>query len=224
MFAKCKVLLLTIVISICSTDCIYSQEEVKISQKSIDNKFAFFDYRGSNAIDVAAGSALILGDYQDSKYESYFRIGYKIHITSYINVNVTYNKYNIAFDELYNEGFMSFDLNWEFLLSPYTKFSPYLYAGGGYNASNYFKTTTTKAQGGLGIEVIVTEHLGLKLFGEYNYTFSNKLDGLIVANTDDAFIRMGFGMNIYFGGNKKKEALRKKLKTVINSNPIISNN
>jgi len=165
----------------------------------------------------------LIGDYKDPEFESYFRAGLKIHITSHLNINITYNKYNIAFDELYNEGFMSFDLNWELLLSPYKRLSPYLYAGGGYNASNYFENTTNKIQGGLGIEFIVTERLGLKLFGEYNYAFSSESDGLIIAETDESFIRMGIGMNIYFGGVKKREALRQKLKTIINSNPIISN-
>ncbi len=76
----------------------------------------------------------------------------------------------------------------------------------------------------MGIEVIITEGLSLKLFGEYNYTFFDELLGLIEVETDDTFIRFGFGLNVYFGGNKKKEALRKKLKTIINSSPIFPDN
>ena len=224
MFTKFNAVLLSIAMTVVCFNTGYSQEENKKSDKSINNRFAFFNYRGSNAIDLVAGSALLDGDYQDTEYEVYFRIGYKHHLTSHLGISISYSKYNLAIEELYNEGFMSFDLNWEFLLSPYTRFSPFLYAGIGYNASNYFVSTTTKAQGGVGIEVIIAEGVGLKLFGEYNYTFSDELNGLIEVETDDTFIRFGFGLNIYFGGNKKKEALRKKLKTIINSSPIFPDN
>ncbi|WP_299119028.1 Curli production assembly/transport component CsgG [uncultured Winogradskyella sp.] len=197
-----------------------AQVREKKNEKSINRRFAFFSYRGSNAIDMAAGSAIINGDYSDPEFEVYFRIGYKHHLTSHLNFNITYNKYNIAFKELYNNGFMSFDLNLELLFSPYTRFSPFLYAGVGYNADNDFTATESKAQGGFGFEVIITDRVGLKLFGEYNYFLSDELDGLIAGDSDDVLYRMGLGLNIYFGGNKKKEALRKKMKTVINSNPI----
>lgn len=202
----------------------FSQEKAEKSQKSIKNRYSFFSHRGSNAIDIAGGSSVINGDYQDPKFESYFRIGYKHHMTSHLNINFTYNKYNLAYEEFYNEGFMSFDLNLELLLSPYRKFSPYLYAGVGHNASNYFESTSDKLQGGLGMEFIISDRLGIKLFGEYNYSFSDELDGLIQGESDDVFYRIGFGLNIYFGGNKKKEILRKKIKTVINSNPIFPKN
>ena len=51
--------------------------------------------------------------------------------------------------------------------------------------------------------------------------FTDELDGRIEGETDDVLIRAGLGLNIYFGGKKKKEAYRRKLKTVINSNLII---
>jgi len=199
----------------------YAQDSNDRRDTSNYNKFTFLNLRGASAIDLVAGSALLEGDYENTEYEVYFRIGYKYHLTSHLGVSFSYSKYNLAIQELYNEGFMSFDLNWEFLLSPYKRVSPFLYGGVGYNAANYFETTTTKAQGGAGIEVIISDRVGLKLFGEYNYAFSDEENGLIEPETDDTFIRMGLGLNFYFGGNKRKEVLRKKLNTVINSNPIV---
>lgn len=224
MIPKFSTLLLTTAITIASFNFTFSQNTEKKSEKSINRRYAFFDYRGSNAIDLAAGSAMVEGDYPESEFEVYFRVGYKHHITSHLNINATFNKYNVSIKDISNEGYMSFDLNLEFLLSPYTKFSPYIFAGGGYNASNYFETTATKAQGGLGFEFIITEGVGLKLFGEYNHILSDDLDGRIEGETDDVLLRAGLGLNIYFGGNKKKEALRRKMKTVINSNLIIPYN
>lgn len=225
MITKFHTILFSVVMTLTSVSISYSQEVTdEKSDKSNIRRFSFYNYRGSHAIDLAAGSAIANADYPDAEFELYFRVGYKLHITSHLNINFIYNKYNVAFKEVYNEGYMSFDLNLEFLISPYTKFTPYLYAGGGYNANNYFDTTATKAQGGFGFEYIVAEGVGLKLFGEYNYMFTDELEGLIEGESDDTFMRMGLGLNIYFGGNKKKEELRKKLKTVINSNPILPYN
>lgn len=225
MITKFNALLLGVVMTLICVNSSYSQEVAdEKSEKSINRRFAFFSYRGSNAIDMAAGSAIANGDYPNPEFELYFRVGYKHHVTSHLNINFTYNKYNLEFKEVFNEGFMSFDLNLEFLFSPYTKFSPFLYAGGGYNASNFFISTETKAQCGFGFEFIIAERVGLKLFGEYNYMFTDELDGRIEGESDDTFMRVGLGLNIYFGGNKRKEALRKKLKTVINSNLILPDN
>ncbi len=53
---------------------------------------------------------------------------------------------------------------------------------------------------------------------------TDEIDGRIEDEDDDILLRAGLGLNIYFGGNKKKEALRRKMKTVINSNLIIPYN
>ena len=194
--------------------------------KKLNNieKLIFYDYRGTNAFDVGFGTAVINGDIEDPEFEIYFKAGYKRFITNHVNIGISYNKYNLAFKDVYNEGFMSFDLNLEYIMLPYNRFSPFLFAGGGYNAANYFETTATKVQGGGGIEYIVIDGLGVKLFAEYNYTFTDELDGVIAGAGDDTFFRIGFGFNIYFGGAKKKERRLDTEETVIKSNPIIPKN
>ncbi|MBU2927382.1 Curli production assembly/transport component CsgG [Winogradskyella psychrotolerans] len=203
----------------------HAQDTNDRDDKAIAKRFKFFEKRGSHAVEFAAGSASSEVDYSDAEYELYFRAGYKHHLTSHLNLNITYNKYNVAVKDVFNEGFMSFDINLEYLISPFRNVSPLIYAGGGYNSTNYLESTETKVQGGLGLEFLLIEGVGLKIFGEYNYFFTdNHLDNLVLGDTDDAIIRAGLGLNIYFGGNKKKEALRRKMKTVINSNLIIPYN
>jgi hypothetical protein len=220
MITKSKHLSIGVLLAVFSLNFICAQETNYEDNKKMFNRLAFFDYRGTNAIDVAIGTSIINGDIPDPEFAIYFKIGYKRHLTDHLNLNLTYNKYNIAFKDISNEGFMSFDLNLEYLFSPYTKFSPFIQAGYGYNASNYFETTSTKAQGALGIEYIIANGLGIKLFGEYNYMFSDELDGLIVGGTDDTFFRIGFGVNLYFGGGKKKQKRLSKIDTVIQSNLV----
>ncbi len=202
-----------------------SQEETAGKTTSKQDKYLkFYEYRGVNAIDAAVGTAVMNGDFQEPLFEIAMRVGYKRFITPYLNVNFSYNKFNLAYQDVYNEGFMSFDLNLEAVLMPNQKFSPFIFAGGGYNAANYFEQTTVKIQGGIGVEYIVMEKVGVKVFSDYNYVFSDELDGLVFGNSDDVYWRILVGVNFYFGGENKKEKLLKGQPTIINSNPIISHN
>jgi hypothetical protein len=220
MTSKFKYLVTGVLLAVFSLNAIYAQETKSKDNKKMFDRLTFFDLRGTNAIDAAIGTSVINGDYLDPEFAVYFKIGYKRHITNHLNINLTYNKYNIAYKDLFNEGFMSFDLNLEFLFSPYSEFSPFIQVGYGYNAANYFENTSTKAQGTFGIEYILMDALGVKLFGEYNYMFSDELDGLIAGESDDVLYRIGFGVNLYFGGNKRKQKLLSKLNTVIQSNLV----
>ena len=221
---KRKIVLLIVIIALISFNATYSQVIDNSKEKVNRERFTFLENRGVHVIDIAMGSAIINGDYPKPDFEIYFRAGYKYHLTNHFNVNFTYNKYNLAVKDVFNEGFMSFDLNTEYLLKPLKKITPFVYLGGGYNASNYFKHAETKAQGGIGLEYLLVEGVGVKLFGEYNYLFSDELDGRVAGQSDDTFIRIGLGVNIYFGGEKEKEIIRKKLNTVINSSLIIPYN
>jgi len=203
---------------------LFSQDLVQSKNDSLFRNENFKEFRANNAIDIALGTSVINGDFVDPMFEIFMHIGYKRHLTPHLNINFGYNKFNLAYKDQFNEGFMSFDLNVECLLLPHQRFSPFVFAGGGYNASNYFKQTATKFQGGGGIEYIVTDGFGLKLYTDYNYVLSDELDGLIAGNSDDTYFRIGFGINYYFGANSSKTKLKKGEKSIIKSNPIIDKN
>lgn len=220
MFFTTKRFILSAILLFSSIGILIAQDRDINKEKRYFKKLSFYDFRGTNAVDAAFGSSVINGDFEDPQFEIYFRIGYKRFINEHVNINFSYNKYNLGFKGLPNEGFMSFDLNIEYLFNPYKRFSPFIYAGAGYNAANYFESTSTKAQGALGLEYMVYDGLGIKLFAEYNYNFDDELDGLIKGESNDTFFRMGLGVNFYFGGNKKRQKLLSNVKTVINSNLI----
>ena len=187
-------------------------------------KTGFYDWRGTNVLDAAVGNAVINGDFPEPKFEIHFRVGYKRYLFPHLNVNVSYNKFNLAYQDVLNEGFMSFDLNIESTLLPHHRFSPFIFAGAGYNAANYFEQTAGKFQGGGGVEYMVAEKIGLKLYTDYNYVMSDALDGLIAGASDDTYFRIGFGIHYYFGGEKKKAQILQNSPSVINSNQIIPHN
>ena len=199
----------------------YSQEEIKKSNTKTFNKVFGTEVRGKNAFSVAAGATSPNGDYPDGLYEIYMHVGYKRFLGPYVNINIGYSKYNLAFEDEFNNGFMSFDANLEIVPFPRNIFSPFFFAGGGMNASNYFEKTNHKIQGGAGFEILVSSLVGVKLFAEYNMVFTDELDGKIYGESDDAFWRAGIGLNFYFGKRGKKRSVKKNEPTVINSNPII---
>ncbi len=213
-------LLIWVFIGMCH---LYIKAQTTSDSTKIKN-LAFYDLRGNNVLDIGAGTSVINGDLSDPQFEVYFHAGYKRYLFPHLNVNIGYNKFNLAYKDIYNEGFMSFDLNLESTLFPHHKFSPFIFAGAGYNASNYFKQTAIKYQGGGGIEYILNEGIGIKLYTDYNYVMSDELDGLVAGSSDDTYFRIGFGMNYYFGGTKKKAKILKNQPTIINSNQIILDN
>ncbi len=117
MITKSIHLTIGVLLVVFSLNFICAQETNSEDNKKRFNRLAFFDYRGTNAIDVAIGMSIINGDIPNPEFGIYFKIGYQRHLTDYL----TYNKYNVAFKDVSNEGFMSLGLNLEYLFSPYRK-------------------------------------------------------------------------------------------------------
>lgn len=183
-------------------------------------KTAFYDLRGTHGVSTMIGSAVMNGDYSNPEFGIYMGFGYKKSIIPHVNINLNFNKFNLVYKDLFNNGFMSFDLNAEVLAFPHERFSPYVFIGGGANASNYFEAVDAKVQGGLGIEYVIYEGFSFKFFGDYNQVFSDELDGKIYGNADDVYWRIACGINLYFGGEKKKAELLSTIPTIIKTNPI----
>ncbi|MBQ0788576.1 MAG: Curli production assembly/transport component CsgG [Oceanihabitans sp.] len=218
-----KQVLSVLVLCLCTAQ-VCSQNQNEASKQPKDNSHAFFyQYRADNVFTAALGTAVINGDYQDPLFEFYGQVGYKRYINPYVNVNFTFNKFNLAHKNSSNNGFMSFDLNVESTIMPDRFFTPFVFVGAGVNASNYFAATGMKIQGGLGVEYIIMEDFGIKLFSDYNHTFSDELDGKVFGKANDVFWRIGFGVNYYFGNSNKKKKIPRNESTIINSNPIIHN-
>jgi curli production assembly/transport component CsgG len=177
--------------------------------------------RSSNVVFLGGGTAIINGDIPDPMFEIYGNIGYRHFLGNVVALSFSYHKFNLAYKEVFNEGFMSFDLNAEVYLMPQKKFTPYLFAGGGLHAANYFDTQEIKVQVGLGVEYIIGSNVGITLFGEYNYLFTDEVENVIGGESDDAYWRAGLGLNFYLGKKSKRKEINDDEPSVINSNPII---
>ncbi len=195
--------------------------EAYSDERDIANNTMLFDRfqnnrRTNSAIHASVGSALINGDYVDPKYEFNAKIGYKRFFTPYFDVNINFNKFNLANKELVNKGYMSLDANLEYIVLPFDRLTPLVYAGGGSNISNYFKEVAPKVQAGIGVEYLITDAIGINVYGENNFVFADDLDDLVAGKRDDMYWRFGLGLNIYLGKSnsefKEKRELEKQRK------------
>ncbi|MEN8885102.1 MAG: Curli production assembly/transport component CsgG [Winogradskyella sp.] len=196
------------------------------SVSDLKNKFerlVFFDFRGTNVFEAAIGSSALIGDFEDSSSGFYFKVGYKRSVTDHLFFGLAFNKYRLAYNDI-SQDLVSFDFNIEYLVFPYKDLSPFLYSGFGYNALSDFELNAVKVQAGFGFEYIVSEGIGLKLFAEYNYSLDDDVDFLINDKENDSFLRIGAGVNLYFGGNKQKEKRLSKIPTQIKTNSILQDN
>ena len=179
------------------------------------------EVRGRNAFSLGAGTSQADGDLTNPLFEFYGFIGYKRFIVPYTALSLEYHKFNVGYEDVYNEGFMSFDLNLELHPFPYNQFNIFVFGGGGLHASNYFKSSEYKVQGGAGIELLLTESVGLIVRGDLNKLFSDDLEGVVSGSEDDLYWRAAIGINFYFEKRRYKHRIKKGEPTIINSNPII---
>ncbi|MBQ0769684.1 MAG: hypothetical protein KBT58_10350 [Bizionia sp.] len=96
---------------------------------------------------------------------------------------------------------------------PFDRLSPFVFAGAGTNISNDFNSIHPKVFFGGGIEYLAFNNLGVSLFVDNNFVFSDDLDGSIRGTRDDMYLRAGVGLNFYLSNNdpkKQEERARKK--------------
>lgn len=163
------------------------------------------EQRNKNVITGGIGASILDGDLADPRPGFYGKMGYKRYFNSFLNVGLTVNQFKLKTGGMFNENATSLDLNAEFTILPYDKFTPFIFTGGGANFLNDSNEFDWKFQIGLGVEYMVSDEIGLMLFGEQNFVFSDNIDGVVAGNRDDFYYRFGFGINVYlFGGEKYK--------------------
>jgi curli biogenesis system outer membrane secretion channel CsgG len=158
--------------------------------------------RSKFAIEFSGGVTLIDGDRVDPLLRPMVRGALKYFLTPSINLSASTNIIKLANKGYSEKGYATFDLNAEYILLPKDKLTPYIFAGGGYGFNKNFENVHAKVQYGLGLEYLVSDNIGLKIYGEHNLNFSDNIDYIIRGSRDDYYFRFGFGVTYYF--SKKK--------------------
>ncbi|MFC6097845.1 CsgG/HfaB family protein [Flavobacterium qiangtangense] len=164
--------------------------------------------RTNFAMEISGGAALIDGDYANPLARPMGRGAIKYFFTPAFNLSASTNVINLANKNQLDVGYFTFDLNAEFTFLPKDKLSPFIFAGGGFGANRLFENEHVKVQYGLGLEYLITDKLGLKIYGEHNLNFSDKIDYIESGIRNDYYYRLGLGLTYYFP--KKKEKVYEK--------------
>ncbi len=160
--------------------------------------------RSQFAIELSGGATLMDGDYQDPLLRPFGRGALKFFITPSFNISASTNVVNLANKNLLDVGYLTYDLNMEWVILPKDRLTPYLYVGGGYGMNRKFENTYGKIQYGGGLEYLVSDRIGIKLFAEQNINFSDNIDYIVAGTRDDYYYKFGLGLTYYFVKNKKK--------------------
>ena len=159
------------------------------------------DRRGKYALSISGGTAFIDGDYPNPKAGLSTNSSIKIFFKKpNFNLNVGMGYLKLINEQSFKNGFLSVDTNLEYNVLPYDKFTPFLYAGvGAVTPSWNIDDAFAKFQYGVGFEYLPVNNIGIKIFGEQNVVFSDKLDEVVSGKRDDYFWRFGVGLNFYIG-------------------------
>ena len=164
------------------------------------------DRRGKVALSISGGSAHIAGDYSNPVASISANSSIKIFFKRpNFNLNMGLGYLKLENKESFKDEFFTADMNLEYNVLPYDNFTPFLYGGVGAIGSNSdIDKALAKFQYGLGFEYLPVNNIGIKVFGEQNLLFSDKLDGVINGKRDDYFWRIGIGLNFYIGKPYKR--------------------
>ncbi|WP_272149992.1 CsgG/HfaB family protein [Tenacibaculum aiptasiae] len=151
------------------------------------------------AVGASMGASRISGDYASPTYQFGFDLKFKYMFKDpKFNFWATIGRFELDNKRTFHEAFITSGLNLEYIILPYEKFTPYIYGGIGSISRENLEDTFFKFQGGVGVEYLITNKVGLFVNGEYNMLLSDNLDRQIVGEKNDLVWRFGAGINVYF--------------------------
>lgn len=154
-------------------------------------------------LELSGGATLIDSDYDNPLVRPFGRASMKFSLSPYFSIASSFNIYGLSNEEKFDDSYGSFDISSEFFLLPKDKITPYFYAGAGIAAMPYMKRSHYKTQFGFGLEYLFSKKTGIRIYGENNITFSDKIDYIEAGKLNDNYWRAGIGLIYYFGKKQK---------------------
>lgn len=162
------------------------------------------DIRGKVAMELSGGITQLDGDYDNALVRPLGRIGTKFSLNSYFSISANVNVFGFSIQDKFDGVYGSFDVNSEFFILPKDKLTPYIYGGFGGAISDDFVRSHLKTQFGGGVEYLFSQKMGIRIFGEQNVAFTDRVDRIIAGKINDNYWRAGVGLIYYFGKKKDK--------------------
>lgn len=173
-----------------------------------DRKFRERPSVGS--VGLSFGGTLLQGDFSGNTVGYLGKLSFDKPITPHFSANLGGSFLQLDNNGGFQENFAAVDLNAKITFLPNDGLSPYIYGGPGYMLSlasetpSEMATSFPKAQYGGGLEFLLSDRVGLKVFAEHNLIFSDEVDYMVQGKRDDQYFSFGAGINFYLGKPKKK--------------------
>lgn len=174
--------------------------EVKVNDaRIVGNKFPESN-RGNFSAFLNAEAFKLKGDYVDSKMNIGAKVGLKYFLSKHINAELNVAMHTLENTGILKEAVVMTDLNLEYMMLPKFKLSPFVYAGAGTIILPSY--TRYKAQVGGGLEYLFTQNMAVRLSSQYDFGFTDDWDAYVNGKQNDHGVRIGLGVNYYFGSKK----------------------
>lgn len=167
-----------------------------------------YEKRGKVGFEIDGGAAYIDGDYVNPVPKPLVKASVKYFFTPNFSINGAASVFRFGNKDRLDIGYGSIDINLNFLILPFDSFSPFVYVGTGTFFNSAYKNIQSKIQGGLGLEYLITNNLGINAYSEFNMCFSDNVDYMKAGKRDDYFYCFGLGLSYYLPQRYSKRVIK----------------
>ncbi len=190
----------------------YKKEKELIPQTDIfgnqlDNR------RTALSVNLKSTTLQYKGDYANPVLKTGIEGGVMYSPNAKFGLGMSFGLSQLATEQYYKSDVSYLDLHANFRLMPYDRITPILSAGAGFITNNlnsrfdFSNKIYPKVHGGIGVEYLLNNRVGVMSSIDYNYIFSDELDAVEHGKYNDFYWRFNAGFNFYLG--KKIESSRK---------------
>ena len=147
------------------------------------------------------------GDLEDGEVRGGLEVGAELPLTSALSLAPGFSLGTLATSDSYSERILGVDLNLQWRLLPYNRFTPYFYGGGGLILDEDGQSDADpqrnylKGQFGGGLEYFITPDLSVDLGLDYNYLLNDDIDRLERGTYNDIYYRGRIGIRYFFNAS-----------------------
>ncbi|NND61607.1 MAG: hypothetical protein HKN48_00270 [Flavobacteriaceae bacterium] len=191
-------------------DAYLLEKELEESTGLYERKYLNHDFR--HVANANFGLALIDGDLTSGILDYKAGLNYKYRLFPSLSLGADFQIFRLNSTARTNHWWLSQNFLIEYNILPHDKLSPVVFGGPGVllfaddspelflqRWDSYFVLKF-----GAGVEYSVSDRLSITLNGEWNPTFSDKIDNVINGRRDDYYFSFGAGLNYHFGSKKTK--------------------
>jgi curli production assembly/transport component CsgG len=189
-------------------DAYLNEKEEEESTGLYERRFLNYDFR--NTLYANFGTALVDGDYETGVLDYKAGLGYKYNIIPELSINGDFQIFKLNSTPEINHWWASESLIVEYNMLPYDRVSPLFFVGPGVlhfvddSGFLYLQKWDTffNMKFGAGLQYRVSKRISFELSGEWNVTFTDKIDNTPRGRRDDYYYTFGLGLNYHFNSTK----------------------